>query len=567
MSRRLVLAALCAAIAALAVSAGPAAALPPVCNPQEQICEPVSRTETADRKLTVQSPVGTVTSQPSGINCGTTCTKTVSVQRECIDSTCFDWPSSTSWVLTASNGPAGYSPVWSDCAGHGTCTVWLGDEGMGTANETVTLSWVDTTAPSTAFAPPAKVGPSNYNVTAGATDNSGQVPTFAWTVDDVAQGATGSVLSLAGLSNGKHTVSVRSRDAAGNWSAAVTKDVTVDKTVSASLSALPSITNAATVPLTFTKDADVVKTECALDGGAYATCASGWSGIGAGTADGTHSYTVRATDDVGNVAETAAVTTTLDRTLPVLAFTDGPAEGQQVVTSTASITFSLVEPRPSTVKCKLDAGAWNACTPGTAVQLVGLTDGTHVLSVQAVDTAGNTRTINRTFGVKVPTSGGGETPNDGGETPTGGGGQTPTGGGGQTPAGGGSPTPSGGGGTPTTPQAPALNVRFTHDYVYVGKLTKFTSLAIAGLPKTAKVTVVCKGGGCKVKSKTLKHSGGKLNVLKALKALKLKAGAKLTITVRGEGNAQAIAHYVIRQGKRPTDTYRCAKAGGKLAAC
>jgi predicted DNA-binding antitoxin AbrB/MazE fold protein len=169
--------------------------------------------------------------------------------------------------------------------------------------------------------------------------------------------------------------------------------------------------------------------------------------------------------------------------------------------------------------------------------------------------------------VKVPTSGGGETPTGGGETPTGGG-ETPTGGG-ETPSGGGGQTPSGGGtpSTPSTPQAPAFNVRFTHDYVYVGKLTKFTSLAIAGLPKTAKVKVVCKGGGCKGKSKTLKHSGGKLNALKALKSLKLKSGAKLTITVRGEGNAQAIARYVIRRGKRPTDTYRCAKAGGKLAAC
>jgi predicted DNA-binding antitoxin AbrB/MazE fold protein len=368
------------------------------------------------------------------------------------------------------------------------------------------------------------------------------------------------VLSLSGVSNGTHSIGVRSRDAAGNWSGTVTKNVVVDKTVSASVSALPAITTAATVPLTFTKDADGVKAECAMDGGAYAVCSSGWSGISAASADGTHSYKVRVTDDVGNVAETAAVSTTIDRTLPVLAFTDGPAEGQQVVTSNAAITFSLVEARPNTVKCKLDAGAWNACSAGTPVQLVGLTDGTHVLSVQAVDLAGNTRTISRTFGVKVPASGGGETPAGGGETPTGGG-QTPTGGGGQTPSGGGTPS------TPTTPQARALNVRFTHDYVYVGKRTKFTSLAVAGLPKTAKVTVVCKGGGCKGKSKTLKHSGGKLNVLKALKSLVLKQGAKVTVTVRGEGNAQAVATYVIRKGKRPTDTYRCAKAGGKLAAC
>ena len=243
MSRRLVLAALCAAFAVLAVTAGPAAALPPTCDPQEPSCnpEPISRTETANRKLTVQAPIGTVTSQPAGINCpATACTATVQVERECLDDECADWPSATSWTLTASNGPAGYSPSWSDCAGNGTCTVSLGDEGMGGALETVTLSWVDTTAPSIAFAPPAKVGPANYNVTAGGSDNSGQAPSFAWTVDSVAQVATGSVLSLSGLSHGTHSVSVRSRDAAGNWSGWVTKNVAVDKAVGVTPSALPS---------------------------------------------------------------------------------------------------------------------------------------------------------------------------------------------------------------------------------------------------------------------------------------------------------------------------------------
>jgi hypothetical protein len=270
------------------------------------------------------------------------------------------------------------------------------------------------------------------------------------------------------------------------------------------------------------------------------------------------------------VAESAAVTTVVDRTQPVLAFTDGPAEGQQVVTRNASITFSLTEPRISTVKCKLDDGAWNTCTAGTAVQMIGLTDGTHVLSVQAVDTAGNSRTITRTFGVQVPATGGGETPTGGGETPAGGGSQTPAGGGGQTPStgGAGGQTPSTGGGTPTGPTGPKFAVRFTHDFLFVGKDTKFTSLMVIGLPKTAKLTVSCKGGGCAGKSKTLKHSGGRFNVVKALKTLKLKPGAVLTVTARGEGGAQAIARYVIRKGsKRPTDTYRCAKAGGKLRAC
>lgn len=546
MSRRLVPAAFAAVLCGLALSATPASAVPPTCNdPSAPGCGPVETTDTATRKLTVQVPAGTVTA--SGLNCtAATCSTQVSVSRTCVDNECAPWPSATSWTLAASDGPSGYSPKFSDCTGFGTCTVFLGDEETGGEFKTVSLSWVDTTAPSVTFAPPAKVGPSNYTVAAGGSDNSGSLADYAWTVDNVAQGATGSVLSLAALANGSHQIGVRSRDAAGNFSAPVTKTVTVDKAVGVTASALPAVTNAATVALTFAKDADVVKSECSFDNGAYATCASGWSGISAGTADGSHSYRVRVTDDVGNVAESPVLNTVVDRTLPVLAFTDGPAEGQQVVTRNASITFALTETHPGSLTCKLDDGTPAACSPGTPVQLSGLTDGTHTLTIQAVDTAGNTRTIMRTFGVKVPVAGADE-------TPAGGGGEAPAGGGG-------APAPSG-------PAAPAFAPRFTHNFVYKGKTTTFTSLAITGLPKTAKVAVKCQGSGCAGKSKALKHSGATLNVLKALEKLKLKAGAVVTVTVRGDGGAQSLARYVVRAGKGPAVTYRCAKAGGKLGAC
>jgi hypothetical protein len=330
-------------------------------------------------------------------------------------------------------------------------------------------------------------------------------------------------------------------------SAPVTRTVAVDKAVGVAPAALPAVTNAATVPLHFARDADVVATACSVDGGDYVPCESGWSGITAATADGAHTYKVKVTDDVGNVAESAALATVVDRTLPVLAFTDGPAEGQEVVTRNASIIFSLVEERPASVRCKLDGGAWTPCAAGAAVALSDLADGTHVLSVQAVDTAGNARTIQRTFGVKVPPSGDDRTPprdepRTGGEPP-----RTDD----RTP------------GKPARPFAP----RFTHDWVYAGRVTRFTSLAITALPKTAKVTVSCKGAGCKGKTRALKHSGGKLNVLKALKRLKLDAGAKLQVTVRGAGGEKALVKFVIRKGARPAVSYRCAKAGGKLGAC
>jgi hypothetical protein len=188
------------------------------------------------------------------------------------------------------------------------------------------------------------------------------------------------------------------------------------------------------------------------------------------------------------------------------------------------------------------------------VQLTGLADGTHSLTVTAVDTAGNSRAITRTFGVQVPMSTG-----DGGETPSGGGGGgTPSGGGGETPA---------AGGTPPVTRGPAFAPRVSYNVVYKGKLTTFTRLVVTGLPKTAKLSVACKGAGCAAKSKALKHAGGTLNVLKALKKLKLRAGASLTITVRGDGGAKLIGSFVIRAGKAPSARYRCAEAGGRLRAC
>ena len=78
--------------------------------------------------------------------------------------------------------------------------------------------------------------------------------------------------------------------------------------------------------------------------------------------------------------------------------------------------------------------------------------------------------------------------------------------------------------------------------------------------------VSCKGKGCKGKSRTLRHKGGSLNVLKALRGLKVRAGARIAITV-SDGGERKVAAYLIRNGKTVLASYRCAKPGGKLAAC
>ncbi len=191
-----------------------------------------------------------MTSTPAGIDCGAACSVSRTVTRSCLDDDCGPWPEATAFTLGAAGGPAGYSASWTGCGTTPSCTVQLGDAETGGEFRTVALSWVDTTAPTTAFAPPAKVGPSNFSVVAGATDNSGAIARYAWTVDGVTQVATGSVLSLAGAAHGDHTVAVRSFDGAGNASAVVSRTVAVDKVAGVSPAALPAVTNAETVPFT-----------------------------------------------------------------------------------------------------------------------------------------------------------------------------------------------------------------------------------------------------------------------------------------------------------------------------
>jgi hypothetical protein len=326
------------------------------------------------------------------------------------------------------------------------------------------------------------------------------------------------------------------------------------------------VTNAATVPLNFTTDADVVSRLCSVNGAPGTSCASGWSGVTAASADGTYAYTVRVTDDVGNTAVSPARTVVIDRTSPALGFTDGPTEGQQVVTRSVAFTFSHADANPATVQCSLDGGAYADCAAGSPVALNDLANGQHTFSVKAVDAAGNERVISRVFAVQVSDGGGGgTTTGGGGGTTTGGGGGTTTGGGGSTGGtGGGGAT---GGGSQLAPFSPSV----VHSYAYVGSRTRLTAVTIRKLAKDAKIQLRCAGGkakGCTFKTKAVKHRGGNVKLAKVLRKLKLKQGAAIELRITAASGQIKVVRYVFRRGKAPKASYRCAAvASGKLAAC
>ena len=143
----------------------------------------------------------------------------------------------------------------------------------------------------------------------GATYRTATVPVAAFTVDDALAVVVESGYSTA---VGTHTYTVTATDAVGNvGSASVT--YTVDN-------AAPLVTITAPVNGATYRTATVPVAAFTVDDALAVVVESGYS-----TAVGTHTYTVTATDAVGNVGS-ASVTYTVDNAAPLVTIT-APVNG------------------------------------------------------------------------------------------------------------------------------------------------------------------------------------------------------------------------------------------------
>ena len=173
----------------------------------------------------------------------------------------------------------------------------------------------DTTPPDTTISS----GPSGTITTSSAAfafTSSESGSTFACRLDSAAFAACKSPSSYSGLADGSHTFSVRATDAAGNTDASpATRSFTVstspppptappppppdttppDTTISSGPSG--TITTSST-SFTFTSSESGSSFACSLDSAAFAGCSSPHSD--SGLADGSHTFSVRATDSAGN---------------------------------------------------------------------------------------------------------------------------------------------------------------------------------------------------------------------------------------------------------------------------
>jgi len=211
---------------------------------------------------------------------------------------------------------------------------------------------------------------------------------------DIARGGTwegcGSPRSYGALSDGLHTFEVRAVDGVGNTDTSPagdnfivdTRAPAVDITYgprSVSQNRLPSFGFSAEPGATLA---------CSLDGGraAFGPC-SAQSGHSPATAlrDGSWSFRVRATDEVGNTSvETRSFV--IDATAPGTSFTAKPAKVLKIRSKRRKVAFAFRATEPARFRCVLNGTAPFSCASRITRMLK---PGKHVITVAATDALGN----------------------------------------------------------------------------------------------------------------------------------------------------------------------------------
>jgi hypothetical protein len=255
----------------------------------------------------------------------------------------------------------------------------------GNTGPNASYTWtVDTTPPA---APAITANPPNpSNSTAPSFSFTGEAgATFQCSLDGGAFSACTSPKAYSGLTAGSHTFQVRQTDSAGLTGPNASYTWTIDLTAPAApvITANPNNPTNSTAPsFSFTGEAGA-SFACQLDGAGFSACTSpkAYSGL----ASGSHTFLVRQTDTAGNTGPNASYTWTIDLTAPAApSITGNPTNP----TSATSASFSFTGEAGASFECKLDGGAFGACTSPKAY--AALADGSHTFAVRQTDTAGNT---------------------------------------------------------------------------------------------------------------------------------------------------------------------------------
>ena len=251
-----------------------------------------------------------------------------------------------------------------------------------------TRTWtVDATAPETSITSGPE-GPVNSTSATFGFSSPEEGATFECSLDSATWSSCSSTKTYSSLADGSYTFYVRAKDGPGNRDPSpASRSWTVDTnapntTISGGHAGTVKSTS---VSFELSSGESGSTFECRLDDAAWGDCESPVAH--SGLADGSHTFSARATDAAGNIDPTPdSRTWTVDTTPPDTLAGTGP--GGTEASSSASFTFSSDDWTVTDFECKLDADGWQGCdSPEQATELV---DGGHTFQVRAKDTAGNT---------------------------------------------------------------------------------------------------------------------------------------------------------------------------------
>jgi hypothetical protein len=250
---------------------------------------------------------------------------------------------------------------------------------------------IDTVAPETTITgtTPAS-SPTNTTAASFTFGSADPSATFECSLDGATFAACDSGVAYATLAAGSHTFAVRARDAAGNADATPathtwTIDLTAPETTITGTTPATSPTNTTTIAINFTSPDATATFQCSLDGGAYATCATGVSF--SGLAAGNHTFAVRARDVAGNADATPATYNwTIDLTAPDTTITSTTPATSPTNSTSITVNFTSND-ATATFECNRDNAGYSTCASG--VQYTSLAAGAHTVLVRARDAAGN----------------------------------------------------------------------------------------------------------------------------------------------------------------------------------
>ncbi|HEU6444896.1 MAG TPA: Ig-like domain-containing protein, partial [Gaiellaceae bacterium] len=328
----------------------------------------------AMRSFTVDAtaPQTAVDSGPSGLTNDSTPTFTFSANEpatfQCrVDGAAFAACTSPHTTIALADGAHSFEVRATDAAGNPDATPAM--RGF----------TVDATAPQTTI----DSGPSGLtsDSTPTFTFSADEASTFQCRVDSVPFAACSSPYTTGVLADGPHTFEVRATDLAGNLDATpASRGFTVDATApQTTIDSGPSGTTNDPTP-TFTFSANESATfQCRVDGAAFAACASPHT---VALADGPHTFEVRAVDMAGNPDGSPASRAFTIETPPETTIDSGPS----ALTNDSTPTFTFSADEPATFQCRLDGGAFAACTSPYTTNV--LADGAHTFEVRATDVPG-----------------------------------------------------------------------------------------------------------------------------------------------------------------------------------